>query len=242
MSKLFDYIKQPLFDNFYITRQIGQGTYSEVYEITDGNETAVIKVKPVFADTPESLRRKIVVAGREAVIMDSLKECPYIVRYHDKVIQKISDLQYLFILKMEKLSPLTPNPEQVMKISLDIANALEYVHNAGIVHCDVKPDNFFLSADGICKLGDFNISGYQGMKRNVSGSRGYIAPEVLTASTYDFRSDIFSYGISLNQLVKDRCSPDFMAIINKACSPDVIKRYQSFDDIISDISAITEIY
>ena len=216
--------------------------YSEVYEITSGIETAVIKVKPVFADTPESLERKMTVAEREAVIMDSLKESPYIVRYYGMTVQKISDLQYLFIIKMEKLSPLPPNPEQVMKISLDIAHALEYVHNAGLVHCDVKPDNFFISADGTHKLGDFNISGYQGMKRNGSGSRGYIAPEVLTASTYDFRSDIFSYGISLNQLVKDRCSPDFMAIINKACSSDVLERYQSFPDIISDISAITEIY
>ena len=238
MSRLLPYIKQPLFNDFYITRLIGQGTYSEVYEVTDGHETAVIKVKPVFADSPESLQRKMTVAEREAVIMDCLKDCPYIVRYHGKVIQKISDLNCLFIIRMEKLTPLTPHPEQVMKIALDIAYALQYVHNAGIVHCDVKPDNFFLSADGICKLGDFNISGYQGTKRSVSGSHGYIAPEVFTDTVYDPRSDIFSYGISLNQLTKGRCSPDFMAIISKACSHDVSARYQSFDDIISDISLL----
>lgn len=244
MYRLFSYIKQPLFDNWYITRLIGQGTYSEVYEITSGIESAVIKVKPVFTDTPESLQRKISVAEREAVIMDGLKDCPYIVRYHGKTIQKISDLKYLFILKTEKLIPLTEQvnifvpEERIIKIALDIATALEYVHNAGIVHCDVKPDNFFLSADGICKLGDFNISGFQGIERNISGSHGYTAPEVYTSDTYDTKSDIYSYGISLNQLTKGRCSPEFSEIISKACSPDLSKRYQSFSDIISDISAI----
>ncbi|MDE6834429.1 MAG: protein kinase [Ruminococcus sp.] len=245
MCRLFGYIKQPLFDSWYITRLIGQGTYSEVYEVTSDIETAVIKVKPVFTDTPESFERKISVAEREAVIMDTLKDCPYIVRYHRKTIQKISDLKYLFILKMEKLTPLTEQsginfipPEQVIKIALDIAKALEYVHNSGVVHCDVKPDNFFISSDGIHKLGDFNISGYQGTERCVSGSHGYIAPEVYTATTYDTKSDIYSYGISINQLMKQKCSPDFERIIFKACSPDLSTRYQSMSDIISDISAI----
>ena len=157
MGKLFNYIKQPLFEKWYITGQIGAGTYSEVYEIKSGNETAVIKVKPVFAENPESLKRKITIAEREAVIMDNLKECPYIVQYQGKTIQKISDLKYLFIIKTEKLKPIAEQvgiPEElVMKIALDIAKALECVHNSGVVHCDVKPDNFFVSHDGIYKLG-----------------------------------------------------------------------------------------
>ena len=107
MGKLFGYIKQPIFEKWYITKQIGSGTYSEIYEISSGNETAVIKAKPVFAENPESLKRKITVAEREALIMDSLKNCPYIVRYHGKTIQKISDLKYLFIIKMEKLTLLS---------------------------------------------------------------------------------------------------------------------------------------
>ncbi|MCM1316214.1 MAG: protein kinase [Muribaculaceae bacterium] len=244
MGKLFGYIKQPLFEKWYITKQIGSGTYSEVYEIKSGNETAVIKVKPVFAENMESLKRKITVAEREAVIMDSLKECPYIVQYQGKTIQKISDLKYLFIIKMEKLKPFTKQEnifmpeERVMKIALDIARALECVHNSGVVHCDVKPDNFFISRDEIYKLGDFNISDYQGLERSISGSHGYTAPEVYTCNTYDLRSDIYSYGVSINQLIKWKYSPEFEKIILKACFPDVKTRYQSVSEIISDISAI----
>ena len=244
MGKLFGYIKQPVFENWHITRKIGQGIYSEVYEISSGNKTAVIKVKPVFAENMSSLKKKITVAEREAVIMDSLKECPYIVQYQGKAIQKISDLKYLFIIKMEKLKPFTEqenifiSEENVMKIALDIAKSLECVHNLGIVHCDVKPDNFFISRDGIYKLGDFNISDYQGLERSISGSHGYTAPEVYTCNTYDLRSDIYSYGISIKQLMKQKCSPEFAKIIFKACSPDVQTRYQSVNEIISDISAI----
>lgn len=244
MGKLFRYIKQPLFEKWRITGQTGSGTYSEVYEIKSGNETAVIKVKPVFAENPEILERKISVAEREAVIMESLKKCPYIVQYQGRTIQKISDLKYLFILKTEKLKPFAEQgnifmPEElVIKIALDIAKALECVHNSGIVHCDVKPDNFFISRDGTHKLGDFNISDYQGHERSVSGSHGYTAPEVYTCSTYDLRSDIYSYGVSINQLMKWKCSPEFEAVISKACSPDLRTRYQSMSEIISDISAI----
>lgn len=244
MGKLFNYIKQPLFEKWRITGQIGAGTYSEVYEITSGNETAVIKVKPVMAENPESLKRKISVAEREALIMENLKECPYIVNYQGRDIQKISDLFYLFIMKTEKLKPFAQQEnffmpeEHIMEIALDIAKALECVHNAGVVHCDVKPDNFFISPDGTHKLGDFNISGYQGHERSISGSHGYTAPEVRTCMTYDLRCDIYSYGVSLKQLVKNNCSPEFMAIIRKACSPDVQKRYNSMSEIIYDISAI----
>ncbi|MDE6540318.1 MAG: protein kinase [Ruminococcus sp.] len=244
MGKLFEYIKQPVFEKWHITQQIGSGTYSEVYEIKSGNETAVIKVKPVFAENSESLKRKIAVSEREAVIMDSLKECPYIVQYQGKTIQKISDLKYLLIIKMEKLKPFTEqenifmSEEYVMKIALDIAKALEYVHNSGVVHCDVKPDNFFISCDRIYKLGDFNISNYHGLKRSISGSHGYTAPEVYTCSTYDLRSDIYSYGLSINQLIKWKYSPEFATVIFKACSPDMQTRYQSTSEIISDISAI----
>ena len=244
MGKLFGYIKQPVLEKWHITGQIGAGAYSETYEINSGNETAVIKVKPVLAENQKIFERKIAVAQREALIMETLKECQYIVQYHEREVQKISDLFYLVIIKTEKLKPFAEHEnflipeEHIIEIALDIAKALEYVHNAGVVHCDVKPDNFFISNDGIYKLGDFNISNYQGRERSISGSYGYTAPEVNTSKTYDLRSDIFSYGISLNQLIKGQCSPKFDAIIRKACEPDVLARYQSMSEIICDISAI----
>ncbi|MDE6780358.1 MAG: protein kinase, partial [Ruminococcus sp.] len=217
MGKLFGYIKQPLWDNWYIDKKIGQGIYSEVYRICCGDRVSVLKVKPVFADSPDSLYRKLSVAEIEADIMQSLKDCPYIMGYQDRLIQKISDLQYLLMIRTEFLIPLLEQgsifPEStVRKIAIDIGMALEYMHSAGVVHCDVKPDNFFISADGTHKIGDFNISGYAGEKRYQSGTCGYTAPEIYCNPVYDCLSDIYSFGKSLYSLFSD-ISPEFSEII-----------------------------
>lgn len=245
MCKLFGYIKQPLWDDWYIDKKIGQGTYSEVYRIFCGENISALKVKPVFADSPDSLYRKLSVAGKEADIMQSLKECPYVVKYQDRLIQKISDFQYFVMIRTEILTPLAEQgrafPEStVRKIALDIGKALEYMHSAGVVHCDVKPDNFFISADGTHKLGDFNISGYAGEKRYQSGTSGYIAPEVYSSPVYDCRSDIYSFGKSLYSFSSD-ISPEFSEIIGKSCA-DLPYRYQTVTEMLHDISALEREY
>lgn len=244
MGKIFEYIQQPLWNNWYVGEKIGQGKYSEVYKIYSCDKVSALKVKPVFADNPESLERKLVVAIREAEIMNILKECPYIVEYQDRTIQKISDLQYLVMIRTEILAPLDRiffSENIIRKIALDIGKALEYTHSAGIVHCDVKQDNFFVSQDGKYKLGDFNISGYSRNKRYPSGTSGYIAPEVYRNSVYDSRSDIYSFGKSLSSLM-NYISPEFSEIISKACADDVCDRYQTIIEMLTDISALERNY
>lgn len=240
MDRLLAYIRQPLWDSWYVGEKIGQGTYSEVYKIYYGNRTSALKVKLVFADSADSLKRKIAVAEREAVIMESMKECPYIAEYQGKIIQKISDLQYLVMIRTEILRPLDGmffSENIVRKIALDIGKALEYIHSAGIVHGDVKPDNFFVSVDGKYKISDFNVSGYSGTRRYFSGTSGYTAPEIYDGSIYDIRSDIYSFGKSLESLIKG-ISPEFSAIIEKACAYSPCDRYQNVGEMLDDISAL----
>lgn len=245
MDKLFQYIKQPLWNNWYIDKKIGQGTYSEVYRICCGDSVSALKVKPVFADSPDSLYRKLAVAVRESGVMQFLKECPYIVEYQDRMIQKISDFRYLVMIRTEILTPILEHgrffPEStVRKIALDIGTALEYMHSAGVVHGDVKPDNFFFSAEERYKIGDFNISGHTGKKRYLSGTCGCIAPEVYRNPVYDCRSDIYSFGKSLHSIADD-ISPEFLKIISKSCM-DLPYRYQTVTEILQDISALQRDY
>ncbi|MCM1507752.1 MAG: protein kinase [Ruminococcus flavefaciens] len=249
MGKLFGYIKQPLWDNWHIGEKTGHGTYSEVYKIYSGESISVLKVKPVLADSTESLQRKINTAKTEYDIMRTLKDCPYIVGCQGETLQKVTDLFYLFMIRMEYLYPVSEqenflSERNILKIAFDIGKALEYMHGKGIVHCDVKPDNFFSSGNGIYKLGDFNISGYYGKKRYLSGTSGYTAPEVYNNCTYDFRSDIYSFGISLYRLArKVNISSAFSEIIMKACSPDVRDRYTTVSEMLTDISyLITDCY
>jgi len=246
MGKLIEYIKQPLWNSWFIGEKIGQGIYSEVYKIYSGDRVSALKVKPVFADSIERADRKLVIAEREADIMRLLKECPYIVKYQDRMIQKISDSQYLVMIRTEILTPLVEqgrgfSENIVRKIALDIGKALEYVHSLGIVHCDVKPNNFLVSSDGKYKLCDFNISGHSGKKRYASGTFGYTAPEVYSSSLYDSRSDIYSFGKSLERLAND-ASPEFSEIISRACADDLRDRYRTVTEMLMDISVLERNY
>lgn len=250
MGKLLEYIKQPVFDNWYTGEKVGQGVYSEVYKIYSENKISALKVKPVFADNAESLNRKLAVAETEADIMCRLKDCPYVVGYQGKEVRKITDSFYLFMIKTEYLTPFTEqtdiffNYNNVYKIACDIGKALSYVHKNGIIHCDVKPDNFFCDSSGNYKLGDFNVSRYVGESRGIAGTTGYIAPEISeSGAVCSYQTDIYSFGVSLLNISHRYIIPEELSeIIEKACASDVRYRYKTIDEILYDIDNIKTDY
>lgn len=242
MGKLLQYINNPVFDNSYIGEEIGQGVYSEVYKIYSENSVSALKVKPVFADNTESLNRKLAVAQVEADIMYRLKACPYIVGYRGREVQKVTNSFYLFMIRTELLAQFSDYYNNIYNIAHDIGQALSYVHKNGIIHCDIKPDNFFRDLSGRYKLGDFNVSRYDGENRGIAGTAGYTAPE-LNESGCSYQSDIYSFGVSLSKISRRQVvSEEFYEIIKKACSADVHYRYRNVDDILYDIDNIKTDY
>jgi len=86
----------------------------------------------------------------------------------------------------------------------DLANALSRAHKAGIIHGDVKPANIFVTDEGQIKLGDFGIARFATQVSGAAsliGTPAYLSPEQIKGETQDHRSDIFSVGIVLYQLV-----------------------------------------
>jgi serine/threonine protein kinase len=79
--------------------------------------------------------------------------------------------------------------------------ALEYSHERSIAHCDIKPDNFLLFADGRLRLADFGISrvAQHTLRASGAGTIGYVAPEQAMGSP-SLRSDVFSLGLTLYRL------------------------------------------
>lgn len=103
-------------------------------------------------------------------------------------------------------------PEVVCWLGVQLAEALEYAHQHGVLHRDVKPANVLLAADGAPKLADFNISRSDRLEETadeafVGGSLAYMAPEHLTAfhrqtaALVDARSDLYSLGVLLWELL-----------------------------------------
>ncbi|ETN74144.1 kinase domain protein, partial [Necator americanus] len=89
------------------------------------------------------------------------------------------------------------------KIFSDTCCGLMYLHNKKIIHCDIKPDNILLTAEGIAKITDFGVALGPGQKhrRCFYGSDAYAAPETYLQNTYTTQSDVWSVGIVLYEMI-----------------------------------------
>ncbi|XP_030635032.1 proto-oncogene serine/threonine-protein kinase mos [Chanos chanos] len=100
------------------------------------------------------------------------------------------------------------NPETCVKYSADIACALQYLHAHSVVHLDLKPANVLVSDTGVCKLADFGCSlkleskaGLMPRLSHIGGTYTHRAPELLKGDEVTTRVDIYSFGITMWQLI-----------------------------------------
>jgi eukaryotic-like serine/threonine-protein kinase len=100
------------------------------------------------------------------------------------------------------------SPERAVKITLRILDALGYIHNHGVVHRDLKPENIMIDEDDNIKLIDFGIAANAGARRitfaklsNTMGTPDYISPEQVKGKRGDARSDLYSMGVMLYEML-----------------------------------------
>jgi len=114
--------------------------------------------------------------------------------------------------------------ERAVKITLAIADALEYIHSRGVVHRDLKPENIMINEGDQIKLIDFGIAGQARARRltfgkfsQVMGSPDYISPEQVKGKRGDARSDLFALGVILYEMLTVKTpfsGKDALAVIN----------------------------
>lgn len=97
-------------------------------------------------------------------------------------------------------------PEEAAALIVPLCRALDYAHRAGIVHRDIKPDNILLDGDGVPHLVDFGIATVESInitrtRSSTSATPAYMSPEQILEGPVDFRTDIFSLGIILFEIM-----------------------------------------
>lgn len=144
----------------------------------------------------------------EIQLMQSLKESSNIVTIDDyEVIETKNKIEWNINIRMELLTPVddyykdnTLTNKDVLKLGIDICDALSDCKKLKIIHCDIRPDNIFISKFGSYKLGDFGIA--RNLERTTSGlskkgTYNYMAPEVYKSEAYNSSVDLYSLGIVL---------------------------------------------
>ena len=196
---------------------IGKGGMGEVYRARDTrlDRTVAIKVLPAeFSVQEERLRR----FEQEAQVLGALSH-PNLLAIYDVGAQDGTHFLVSELLEGESLRQRLEEGalplRKAMELGVQIAKGLAAAHEKGIVHRDIKPDNIFLTRDGRAKILDFGLakqSGATAAERTrpsprctqpgvVLGTAGYMSPEQVRGKPADARSDIFSFGAILYEMV-----------------------------------------
>ena len=124
--------------------------------------------------------------------------------------QQLMVMEFVEGSTLDEWARRSPIPQdEVIAIALQILSALSYAHGRGVVHRDIKPGNLMVTGEGIVKLMDFGIAKSSSEKHltqpgSTLGSFYYMSPEQVRGSTVDARSDLYSVGILLYELLSGR--------------------------------------
>lgn len=209
-------------DRYQLGQAIGYGGMAEVYLGTDlklGRDVAVKILRPDLARDPVFLNR----FRREAQSAAGLNHRNIVSVYdtgEDEIEQGVSKVLVPWIV-MEKVEGYTLkqilksgrkiSPERALDITSGILSALEFSHRNGIVHRDIKPANIMITQHGDVKVMDFGIaravtdaSATATHSNTVLGTAQYLSPEQAKGETVDSRSDLYSTGCVLFELLTGR--------------------------------------
>lgn len=206
-------IGRKLDGRYLIEQPIGVGGMANVYRGTDiktGNAIAVKVLKEEFLDNEELVRR----FKNESKAISILNH-PNIVKVYD--VSVTDKLQYIV---MEYVDGITLKEylkqrggaltwKETVHFATQVLSALQHAHAKGIIHRDVKPQNIMLLADGSIKMMDFGIARFsraqsQTVSDKAIGSVHYISPEQAKGDRTDARTDLYSVGVMLYEMLSGR--------------------------------------
>ena len=248
-----------------------------VYLVADtllGRDVAFALIESIGPD--EADRRRVL---QEAQTMARLGEHPNIVTIYELGEEKGQPYMVLPLMAGGTVGELVNREEDqgiplelAMRIGQDVCRGLEFAHAKGVVHRDLKPSNVWLTSDGVAKIGDFGIAFSMAHTRithtgRVLGTVQYMSPEQAMGGEIDERSDLYSFGAMLYELIAGRppfagshpvavisqhinalplppsrsgthFPPAMVALILKLLAKEPSARPQSATEVLSELEAI----
>ena len=210
-----------------LVSELGEGGQSQTYLINkeETDQKAVIKVtvieKETFAEALSDMadlqyQRKKETVRKEIKILEDLKDCRHVTRLLDYDIQENDDGCTVFLM-LEYLQDFWAwfhskpySQELVIACGMQICEGAIECQAHQLLHCDIKPDNLLVSADGTVKFTDFGISGEPGLVPPGSLPQGtllYMAPELMNGRPYSVTTEIYSIGLVLYQMTNKSYLP-----------------------------------
>jgi serine/threonine protein kinase/tetratricopeptide (TPR) repeat protein len=194
---------------YRLERQLGAGGMGDVWLATDTLLNRPVAVK--YLQAKENTRFKDWFIT-EAQTLASLQH-PNITLIYDAVLDEEQNIFHIIMEYVEGL-PLSalieehngPLPlDTVFEVAIGILTALQYAHNKGFVHRDIKPDNVIIQPDSV-KLTDFGLAVLvsklaEADDQLIIGTPAYMAPEVIAGESVDYRADLYALGVTLFEMV-----------------------------------------
>ncbi|MCU1220951.1 MAG: serine/threonine protein kinase [Candidatus Angelobacter sp.] len=257
---------------YEITGELGRGAMGVVYKALDPTIGRTVALKTMRLDVhgldAQEMVRRFQNEARAAGVLNH----PNIVTIYDAGQQ-----DGIFYIAMEFIEGTTLHEllaekrvlatEEVLQLTRQICRGLDYAHSNGIVHRDIKPANIMITGNGTVKIMDFGIAKSGGQVTNtgqVLGTPNYMAPEQVKGRQLDGRSDLFSLGVILYEMLTGEkpfvgqnvttiiykivnenpitprdldvtVHPGLSAIVTKALAKAPDDRYQTGADLVRDL-------
>ena len=254
--------------HYQILEKLGEGGMGVVYKAQDTklDRTVALKFLPAGSTPDERDRKRFLQEARAAASLNHPNICSiYSIDEHEG--QQFIEMEYIEgrTLRDELREHSAMSPDTFRDYAIQIAKALEAAHRQQIVHRDIKPENIMVDSGGRIKVMDFGLAKLKGMQHftksgSTVGTVTYMSPEQMKSEALDERSDLFSFGIVLYEmltgihpfkaeyeqalifnllnkepelpsLLQDNISPELEDIVLRCLQKEPENRYHSAEDI-----------
>lgn len=260
--------------HYKILKKLGQGGMGIVYQAQDMTLDRLVALKflPVHMLDNETERARFVQEAKSASSLNHPNVC--IIHYIEKEAdQEFIVMEYVDgVTLRDKFRKARLKFDEAMSYAIQIGEALQEAHSKNIVHRDIKSDNIMVNSKNQIKVMDFGLAKLKGsvkLTRSSStvGTLAYMAPEQIQGGEADVRSDIFSYGVVVFEMLtqhtpfrgeheaalvysivneppeplerfRDDLSPELSRILHRALEKDPEDRYQSVADMVSELKRL----